>query len=219
MNFKVARAARNRQKFLKDLDERLDEIQDVEELKEIIEIVPEHSGEIYETLLHKFLFGFGENILPPEDVDFLEDILVPMADYERYKYYYFSDVRKYMSLLLEFADANLMLWDVVYVLENGFNIPHKQIETNIHWIMKDHILDFSKWLMIKSKPESFTFDNEDLEEIKYLFKDKEGYDTFMDSLPEVLGNGGLELYTILIKLLGKNPEVMKFYNYCIEFDD
>lgn len=192
-------------------------LHNLKEYKKLIELFPEFSAQIYEFLLDEYIHkdDFDDKDVGKE-IDIIDDVLIPMSDLERYQGYYFPIIRQIGVEILDACDTYAEMWDILWALENYFDIPRKQYKEIINSHFEDFVYSYSRHnSAINCEPAIYNLD--DFGILNEFIRDQKAYWYFMDCLPRLIIDSGLDLYTILIKLLGPVKEVVDLHDYCAEF--
>ena len=190
------------------LDDILSQFADMDDFKTFLIFFPEHSQEVYEYLLEQYLVN--PNFI--DGICMVDDILIPMADLERYQNYHFFIVREWAIDILDVTSTYGEIWDILQVLEQYFDMPREYFETYLQQEFKKTVNSFDE----QNSSDVF-YGIEDIETLKDFFKDEEAYCTFMDYLPTLIAHCGISLYAMMVKLLGPVKEVLDLHDYCAEF--
>lgn len=179
-----------------------------EDFKDFLEMFPEYSPEIYEFLFEEM--AIYDDFSYPLDV--VEDVLLPMAYLEKWGNCHFPMVHEIMDRAPYFLSAvatehgYAKMWDVLYVLENEFDIPHEAFVDELYEMFQEFVDNFRLPPMTHAR---HNYSNHEMKRLSEFFRDREAYEFFRKS--------GLELYTLLIKLMGPYRDMMRLYAHCIEF--
>lgn len=179
---------------------------------------PECAPLVYEHILLCML-GKGDDsyyISSAHRFDFIEDLLQPMADLEKYQGCYFGCIRSYAIDILDYTDEYADMFNVGEFLIEEFKVPADLIYSTFDATIDECISyvyeSFSRQmnLSIINAPDV-------LDTLNDLFVSKRAYERFMDKLPCLLINCGIVLYTVLLCLLGPIPELVNNQSLCNEY--
>lgn len=182
------------------------------DFKKIIEYFPEYVVDVYEFLIESYIML--DNIT--QEMDIIEDVLIPIADLERYQNHYFPVIRKRALELLEASESYTVMWDMLQVFEQYYDMPRKIFNDYLEQSFVDLIINFNEKDWVRHNC-AVIYGEEDYHILSEAFKDRETYEFFMNNLPRLIIDNGLDLYTMLIKILGPNKEVLALHDYCAQF--
>lgn len=177
--------------------------------EEFIELFPELTSQVYEYIFEKVLVDDEciWNIVDDDDFDFIDSILKPMADYEKYQGYYFEIIREKVPEIFEYLSSHGKYLEMYYacdflVEEFGFS--------------KEEVDELFKRRLYESV-EKVCKISTDLEALSRLISIPEGYDYLMENIAYLLSEYGIILYALLIKLLGPIPAITSKEFCCREY--
>ena len=202
--------------------EKLEEImyqhlEHLSDFKKILEYFPEFTTDVYEflieTYIHKETACFDSL---PDEINIIDDILIPISDLEKYQNYHFNVIRDRAIEMMDAAETYTEMWDILWAYETYFDMPREQFNEFIQEIFQDFVNSYDEYDSVISKiPVIYTC--EDYAMLSDFFRDAEGYWYFMDHLPILITSSGLDMYTMMIKILGPVKEVLALHDYCAEF--
>lgn len=181
---------------------------------------PEYAPSVYEYIFLCIL-GESENdygITCTSDFDLIQDLLQPMADFEKYQGYYFECIRKYAVSILDYAENCKLMYDVANLLNEDFGISTSLIDTAIN-IEADSCIDYISECLTKNPHSSYQNSTLIFEILNDLFGSSKAYNRFMNELPDLLETCGIVLYSILLCLLGPIPELVSKQSLCVEYSE
>ena len=188
--------------------ESLDDIYDFEKL---IDEFPSLEKDVYDYL-------FGACILRKEPefygvIDIAADILQPMAYLEKYRGYYFPQIRICLEEILSATPSSYFaeFYNTITILEYEFDIPEEKLNPYFEKLISSTI---ERWTN-----EPFYPYNSVSEELISFFCDARAYDAFMKNLSKILQINGLRIYSDLIKYIGPIYEIMEKEFDCNEFNN
>ena len=192
--------------FSEHLEEILCEFTHVGDFHVIVKLFPEHATEIYEFLLEQYLLTSDTWI--SENISVIDDILIPMADLERYQYGKFDIVRNRCLEILDATNSYAELWEILQIFDQYFDMPRDYFNEYLQNEFKEFVDSYME--------NGMDYPVDDYEALAEFFMDCEAYQFFMDNLPELMEECGIMLYAILIQLLGSNKEVIQLHDCCKE---
>lgn len=207
--------------WMKLLSEHLEELMEsfdtTQDFRELITAFPEFAPSIYEFLFQEFLADSNAFSLSIAD-----DVLIPMADLEKYQGAHFPIVRKYALEIMKRiqSESYANFWDILQIFEQYFDMPREEFKEFLHNDIFNDILDAYENILAIGEDDGdddvFFYYDEDIQDLKGIFMDSETYVFFMDKLPHFLKINGIEFYAMLIKILGPLPEIVSLHDACAE---
>lgn len=177
-------------------------------IEKFIQLFPELTAEVYEYIFEKTLVN-DKNIwtfTDTYDFDFIDSILKPMADLEKYQGCYFKIVREKVSEILKYLCCHgqyVSLYHATNFLIEEFKISEVEVACIYQKCLHDSIETVCQLLDIAS--------------ITHLLCIAEAYDYFLENLPYLLSEYGISLYAILLKLLGPITAITSKEFCCKEY--
>lgn len=180
---------------------------------------PEYATRIYEYLIIAIAENKPEcyHLLNYGLWNLIDDVLCPLADIEKYQYYYSLALRDNVEGLLKNAETVSIMYETADFLVEEFDISAHTVNSIID-ANTDKVIDEILTAMDSSEGDSEQFDNAQYvtEILQNFFDSPRAYYRFMDNLPELLSKCGIVLYAILVKILGPAPELIKCEPMCYE---
>lgn len=173
----------------------------------MIEYFPELADMVYEYMFKVVVVdGDDEN-----NIELINDVLIPMADLETYQNCYFKCVREKYEEILRYVAASSYtdLFEAYEVLSEGFGVSKELMDLVVENIIDGQLVE---WKFDGNR----VIDEYDLRD---FFVFPYAYEVFMNNLPELLHNKGLRLYATLVSVLGLCGEVVQHQECCYEYDD
>lgn len=202
--------------FGEKLDDIMFGLEQVKDFKKIITYFPEYIQDVYEFLIDSYINKDDYLDDVGDEIDIINDILIPMSDLEKYQNYHFSVIRKRSLEILDAADTYAEMWDILWAYETYFDMPRNHFEEYIQESFMDFVKGYNEYdLAVKNTP--VIFHSEDYEILSDFMKDAEAYWYLMDSLPWLISQSGLDMYIMMIKTLGPVKEILDLHDYCVEF--
>lgn len=173
-----------------------------------IQLFPELTTEVYEYVLEKTLTN-DENVwtfTDSDNFDFIDSILKPMADLEKYQGCYFKIIREKVSEVLKYLCYHgqyVSLYHATNLLTEEFNIPEVEVACIYQKYLCNSVETVCQLLDVAS--------------LAHLLCIAEAYDYILGNLPYLLSEYGISLYSILLKLLGPVPAITSKEFCCKEY--
>lgn len=178
-------------------------------VESFIQLFPELTFQTYECLLNKILADDKEvwNIVDKDDFDFIDTILKPMADLEKYQGCYFKIVREKASEIFTYLRVRggkyISMYYTACVLIEDFKIS------------QDEVIElFKRQLYEAVETVCKLFDSDGLSRLLAI---EEAYDYILENSHFLLAEHGIQLYSLLITLLGPIPEIVSKEFCCKEY--
>jgi len=205
--------------FCEHLEEIMNQFENIQDFKTIIDDFPGCAYDIYRYLLTEYISCDCCSYSQLEDrIDIIDDVLIPVADLEKYHHSKLEDVREHALEILDAADNYAEMWDIIYVFEQYFDIPREYFHDYLQLEFDELVQCYDRAEDKNTDLELFHYDFEDYRMLLDFFMDREAYEFFMNQVPHLIVNNGLEFYTLLIRVLGEPiHEVVKLHDYCAEF--
>lgn len=177
--------------------------------EEFVDLFPELTPQVYEYIFEKVLANDEciWNIVDDDDFDFIDSILKPMADYEKYQGYYFETIREKALEIFEYLSSHGKYLEMYYAcdfLAEEFGISKEEVDELFKRRLYESIEKVCKI-------------STDLEALSRLLSIPEGYDYLMENIAYLLSEYGIILYALLIKLLGPIPAITSKEFCCREY--
>ena len=203
--------------FVNRIEDILLSVDSIDGFKQIATHFPEVVSDVYEFILNEWIYKYdSQSAQIINGLSITDDVLIPMSDYERYQYTRFPIVREKALDILGEAKNMKELWDILQVFDQYFDMSRASFEI---FLRDDVFIPFIDSFNYNDYviEDDFCFDGDDIAALKEFFEDQEAYNEFMNDLPDLIKGSGLELYTLLIKVLGPNKEVIRLHDSCREF--
>lgn len=167
-------------------------------IEKFIQLFPELTTQVYEYIFEKTLTDNDSvwTIIDTEKFDFIDSILKPMANLEKYQCCHFKIVREKVPEIFQYLSARgkyqTMYYTADFLIEE-FGISKDEVMEQFRKHLYESIDGACKRLDIVS--------------IERLLSIAEAYDYILENLPFFFGEYGILLYAQLITLLGPIPAI------------
>lgn len=198
------------------------------------ECLPELLSDFYSYFVKQVFYHFDDN---PNfmveywhyiDENYATEVLQPMADLEQ-NGYHFPEVRRHYAYLLYAADSMEDMYYIADILVEHFDIPKASVDKVLSKIIEKEIQDelncqyyydqnacqVCVYAYTCNKPDSHFLEEK---YISNLLMHPLGYEIYMNHLHSFLKRYGLNLFKLLIDILGPVPELIDAIGFCYELD-
>ena len=186
------------------------------DFKKFIKFFPEFTYEVYEFLINEYIYGSDYDDGIEDKIDIVNDVIIPISDLERYQSYHFSSIREKDLYILDTCDSYSEMWDIIWAFETYLGIPREHYHDYLVFCFDEFVDSFDEHhYAMNSFPA--IYDSDDFEVLKEFIRDAEAYWYLMDKAPKLIMENGLDLYTMLIKVIGPIKEIIDLHDFCSEF--
>lgn len=193
-------------------------VEKLEDCKKLIQYFPEFASHIYEFLIDEYICNqsIPGDCSVGDEIDIVNDVIIPISDLERYQCYHFSSIRKRELEILDICDSYSEMWDIIWAFETYLDIPREHFQEYLVSCFQGFIEGYDEHYYAEKNTPAI-YGSEDFEALKHFIRDAEAYWYLMDRAPNLIMENGLDFYTMLVKVLGPAKEVLDLHDYCSEF--